>query len=163
LKWALCRQPKLTTFEHNKQINKHKMSDTNQQIVPMISYEDGVAAMEWLCRVFGFTEKALWLDDMGRLSHGEIEWNDNIIMLASPTPGYQSPKHHRETCKAAAQWYSVPYIINGLMVYVDDVEKHFQHSKENNAVILSPLESGGPGKRYRVEDLEGQRWMFMQR
>jgi hypothetical protein len=31
------------------------------------------------------------------------------------------------------------------------------------AVILSGLEAGGPGLRYRVEDFEGQRWMFMQK
>jgi len=25
------------------------------------------------------------------------------------------------------------------------------------------VESGGPGKRYRAEDLEGHRWMFTER
>jgi hypothetical protein len=29
--------------------------------------------------------------------------------------------------------------------------------------ILSDLEFGEPGARFRTEDLEGQRWMFMQR
>jgi len=129
----------------------------------MLAYEDGVTAMDWLCKVFGFTERTRWLDDAGRLTHGEIMLGDEIIMLASPTPDYQSPIHHRQHCEAAAKWYRVPYIINGILVAVDDVEKHFQKAKEHGAVILSGLEAGGPGLRYRVEDLEGQRWMFIQK
>ena len=139
------------------------MSDQNQQIIPMLSYEDGVAAMEWLCRVFGFAEKARSLDENGMLAHGEITLGDGIVMLASPTPDYQSPKRHREICKDTAKFYEVPYIINGILVLVDNVEKHYQSAKENGAVILSPLVNSGPGWSYRAEDLEGQRWMFLQR
>jgi hypothetical protein len=34
---------------------------------------------------------------------------------------------------------------------------------EERAHILSEVEDGENGKRYRVEDLEGHRWMFMER
>jgi PhnB protein len=139
------------------------MSETKNQIIPMLAYEDGIAAMDWLCKVFGFSEKTRMLDDNGRLAHGELVLGEGIIMLACPTPDYQSPRHHREICEKAAAWYRVPYIINGLLVYVDDVEAHYKNAKEHGAVILSGLETGGPGLRYRVEDLEGQRWMFMQK
>jgi PhnB protein len=135
----------------------------DQRIIPMLAYENGVEAMNWLCKVFGFNEKTKWLDDNGRLSHGEITIGENMIMLAEPTPDYQSPKHHRKKCKAASKWYEVSYIINGVLVYVDDVENHFKTAKAGGANILSEIEMGGPGTRYRVEDLEGQRWMFMQK
>jgi len=135
----------------------------DQQIIPMLAYENGVEAMDWLCKAFGFTAVTQWLDDSGRLSHGEIAMGESLIMLASPTPDYQSPKHHRSVCNAAAKWYKVPYVINGVLVYVDDIESHFKTSKENGAVILSEIETGGPGTRYRAEDPEGQRWMFMQK
>lgn len=135
----------------------------DQQIIPMLSYENGAEAIKWLCEVFGFTEKTLWLDDAGRLSHGEIMMGESIIMLASPTPDYQSPKHHGTICGAAAKWQTVPYIINGVLVYVDDVEEHFNIAKAKGATILSEVETGGPGTRYRAEDLEGQRWMFMEK
>ncbi|MBS1661638.1 MAG: hypothetical protein JST68_11385 [Bacteroidetes bacterium] len=134
-----------------------------QLVIPMIAYEDGVAAIEWLCRVFGFTEQVRWLDDHGRLSHGEIAIGDQLIMLASPTPGYQSPKRLRQEYAPAALWYQTPYIINGVLVYVEDVESHFKTASELGALILTGIEHGGPGTRYRAEDLEGQRWMFMQR
>jgi len=139
------------------------MPELQTQIVPMLSYEDGVAAIAWLCDVFGFQEETKWLDDNGRLSHGEISYGNGIIMLASPSEYYQSPAHHRRVCEAAAKWYHSPYIINGVLVYVEDVETHFRNAKEKGAIILSQLESGGPGLRYRAEDLEGQRWMFIQK
>lgn len=139
------------------------MSNTTTQIIPMLAYEDGVAAMDWLRKVFGFTERSRMLDDKGRLTHGELMLGSSMIMLSSPTPEYQSPKHHRQVCEATAKWYKVPYIINGILVLVDDLEKHYQQAKERGATILTGIEIDGPGPRYRAEDLEGQRWMFMQK
>jgi len=134
-----------------------------QFIIPMLSYENGVEAIEWLCRVFQFKEKTRWLDDHGKLTHGEIAIGENILMLSSPTEHYQNPRHHREHCHAAAKWQETPYVIDGVLVIVDDVEAHFRHAKEKGATILTPIEFGGPGTRYRAEDLEGHRWMFIQK
>jgi PhnB protein len=142
------------------------MGEFEPDVVPMIAYEDGPAAMDWLARAFGFIEIVRMIGQDGRLSHGEMgtgEESAGLIMLATPTPDYQSPKHHRETCEAAANWSKVPYIIDGVLVYVEDVDAHFKRSREAGATILSEVETGGPGKRYRAEDLEGHRWMFMQR
>ena len=129
----------------------------------MLSYEDGVKAMDWLCSAFGFNEKTRMLDESNRLAHGEIEMNGNLIMLASPTPDYQSPKHHRKNCKEAAKWSEVPFVINGVLVYVKNIQDHYKRAKGGGAVILSELEFGFPGTRYRAEDLEGQRWMFIEK
>jgi PhnB protein len=135
---------------------------TDPTVIPMIAYEDGVKALEWLCKAFGFTERIRWADDSGRLTHGEMTLGDGVIMLATPSPDYESPKHHRESCAAAAKWSEVPYIIDGVLVYVSDIESHFATAVAAGARILSPIETGGPGSRYRAEDLEGHRWMFME-
>ena len=139
------------------------MSSSPQQIIPMLSYEDGVAAMDWLCKVFGFSEVTRVVNAEGILVHGQITMGHGVIMLASPSKDYQSPKHHRTVCETAAKWYQSQFIINGILVYIEDVAKHFENAKNLGATILSPLESGSPGLRYRAEDLEGQRWMFMQK
>ena len=87
-----------------------------------------------------------------------------ILLCWHPLPRITKAQNTTgKTAKPLAKWYSVPYVINGTLVYVDDVENHFKTAKENGAGILSEIESGGLGKRYRVEDLEGQRWMFMQK
>jgi uncharacterized glyoxalase superfamily protein PhnB len=132
-------------------------------VIPMITYEDGATAMEWMKVAFGFRELSRLMGPDGRLSHGEMETGSGMIMMASPTPEYESPRKHRQTCEAAARWLDNPWVIDGVLVYVDDVEAHYQQAKASGAVILSELKSGFPGKRYRVEDLEGHRWMFMER
>ena len=132
-------------------------------IIPMISYEDGIAALEWLAKAFGLRERARQIDADGKLSHGEMEAGDGVIMLATPTPDYVSPKHHRETCEQARKWSAVPWIIDGVLVYVDDLDTHFAHAKAAGATILSEIQEDSPGRRYRAEDLEGHRWFFMER
>lgn len=140
------------------------MSKAAQSVIPMISYEDGVAALEWLAKAFGFRERARMCDSSGRLMHGELEVAEGeVVMLASPTPDYQGPKRHRENCERAKKWSSVPWIIDGVLVLVDDIDAHFEHAKASGAAILSEIEEGPPGRRYRAEDLEGHRWFFLER
>jgi uncharacterized glyoxalase superfamily protein PhnB len=129
----------------------------------MLAYEDGLAALDWLSRAFGFRVRTRLTDASGRLSHGEMEAGEGLIMLASPTPDYQSPTHHRETCAAARAWSTVPYIIDGVLVHVADVEAHCRTARQEGARILSEPQTDDIGTRYRAEDLEGHRWMFIQR
>jgi len=131
-------------------------------VVPMLAYEDGPAAMDWLSRAFGFRERRRWLDGQGRLSHGELEvGGDGLVMLAMPTTRYESPRHHREHCAEAAAWSEVPYVIDGVLVEVADVDAHFERARDAGARILSePANQEGGFRHYRAEDLEGHRWMF---
>src|SRR5687767_2770760 len=92
-------------------------------VVPMISYENGIAALEWLHSAFGFRETARLTTPDGKLSHGEMEAGNGLIMLASPTPEYHSPKRHREGCEQARKWSAVPWIIDGVLVYVNRSEE----------------------------------------
>ena len=135
----------------------------HNSVIPMISYEDGISALDWLANAFGFreTSRLIWPD--GRLSHGEMEAGDGLIMLATPTPDYQSPKRHREVCEQARKWSAVPWIIDGVLVYVDDLDAHVKRARAAGARILSDVEEGPPGRRYRVEDLEGHRWFFFEK
>ena len=132
-------------------------------VVPFVTYEDGIAALEWLAAVFGFTETARIMSSDGRLSHGEMSVGDGTIMLASPSPDYEGPRRHRDHCAIAASWSALPWIIDGVLVYVDDVDAHYARARAAGAAILSAPEDGPPARRYRVEDPEGHRWMFMER
>jgi uncharacterized glyoxalase superfamily protein PhnB len=130
-------------------------------IIPMMAYQDVASALEWLAKTFGFRERMRFEDPDGRITHAEMELGGGVIMLANPTPEYQSPRRHRETCELARAWSRVPWVIDGLLVYVDDVDEHFGRAKAAGATILSEPEDQTYGDRnYRVEDLEGHRWMF---
>ena len=130
-------------------------------VTPMLAYENGPAAMDWLMRAFGFVERERWLDDAGRLSHGELGvGRDGVVMLATPTPAYEGPAHHHAHCPEAAAWSEVPYVIDGVLVEVDDLDAHFERARTAGARILSEPQDAGGFRQYRVEDLEGHRWMF---
>ena len=132
-------------------------------MIPMLSYEDGLAALDWLARAFGFRELMRMSDAEGRLAHAEMQAGSGSIMLATPTADYESPRRHREHCLRARQWSAVPWVVDGVLVYVKSVDEHCARARRAGATILSEPEDGPPGRRYRAEDLEGHRWMFMER
>ena len=135
-----------------------------QTVVPMVAYEDASAAIDWLTNAFGFREDtdARYVEN-GRVTHAELDVGDgSVIYVANPTPDYVSPKRHRKECEAAARWSSVPWVVDGICVEVADIEDHIERAKSAGATLLSQIEENPFGRLYRVEDVEGHRWMFVE-
>jgi uncharacterized glyoxalase superfamily protein PhnB len=134
-----------------------------QRAVPMLSYENVGEATDWLVLVFGFHESGdRYTEADGRVSHAEVELNGGLVMLGWPGPDYQSPAHHAEVCEHARKWSSVPFIVDGVLVYVDDVDRHCEQARKAGATILREPKDEPYGRLYNAADLEGHRWMFMQ-
>lgn len=130
----------------------------------MIAYEDTAAAIDWLSTAFGFEERGQrYIMEDGSIGHAELELDGEIVMLATPNHEYQSPKTHRETCDAAARWLDNPWVIDGVLVRVDDLDAHHAQAVAVGARVIRPPEVGPGGRLYTAEDLEGHRWMFEQR
>jgi uncharacterized glyoxalase superfamily protein PhnB len=137
-----------------------------QRVVPFIAYEDASAAIAWLTEAFGFVEdeSARYTDDDGTITHAELSLEGGLIYLSTPTPAYQSPKRHRDTCGAARRWLDNEWVIDGLFVQVTDVDAHHARANAAGATVLrEPTEPGIGHRIYTAEDLEGHRWMFGQR
>lgn len=118
------------------------------RITPYILYEDVGAALDWLTKAFGFSERLRMAAPDGSVNHAEMELGDGVIMMGHPGPDYQNPKRHGH----------VSLLIN---VYVDDVDKHFAQAQAAGAKILDEPEDQFYGdRRYAVEDLEGHQWNF---
>ena len=117
----------------------------NRDLYPRLAYEDEQAAVEWLCRVFGFKEATrkdnlIWLERDG-----------NLVMISSASYGLKSPRQLGGTGTK-------------INVYVDDVDAHHEHAAAEGAVIERPLETMPWGdRRYEAFDLEGHWWHFAQR
>jgi uncharacterized glyoxalase superfamily protein PhnB len=135
-----------------------------QRIYPMIAYEDTAAALDWLTEAFGFSERGeRYVMDDGTIGHAELEvGDDQVVMLATPTREYQSPARHQQECGAARRWLDNPWVVDGLLVLVDDLDRHHAHAVEAGANVIRPVEEGPDGRLYTAEDLEGHRWMFQQ-
>jgi uncharacterized glyoxalase superfamily protein PhnB len=130
----------------------------------MIAYEDTASAIDWLTGAFGFSEHGRrYVMDDGTIGHAELELDGAIVMLATPNRDYQGPRRHRETCEAADRWLDNPYVVDGVLVVVDDLDAHHERAVAAGANVIRPLEEGPAGRLYTAEDPEGHRWMFQQR
>ena len=68
------------------------MANEYQGVIPMLSYENCVAALDWLTRTFGFRERERIPQHDGTIGHAEMETDQGVIMLASGPAGYETPQ-----------------------------------------------------------------------
>jgi uncharacterized glyoxalase superfamily protein PhnB len=124
--------------------------DNTPRISPYLYYKDVAAALDWLVRSFGFQERLRMPGPDGGVMHAELEYADGLIMLGCPGSDYKNPRQLGRTTQS-------------LYVYVDDVDKHYQHAKSASAKILEePADQFYGDRRYCAEDLEGHVWYFAQ-
>src|SRR3954469_21735699 len=130
-----------------------------------VFYDDAAAAIDWLCRAFGFEVRLKVEGDGGRIEHSELTYGDGLIMVATegPRPG----RPHVELLRS-------PKTLGGqttqtLMLYVDDVDAHFARARDAGAVLSSDPKVTDYGKDYWADksygatDLEGHQWWFSER
>ncbi|MCH9687078.1 MAG: VOC family protein [Deltaproteobacteria bacterium] len=116
----------------------------------MLCYQEAPAAIDFLCRAFGFEEAYRMTMDDGRVGHAELRHHDNAIMVASVWPdlGLASPQ-------------DLPAVPNQIQCFVDDVDAHYRHAREAGATIAAePADQFYGARIYRAVDLEGHRWIF---
>ena len=134
-----------------------------QRAVPFLSYQDVGAAVEWLTNAFGFRERGdRYTDEDGTITHAELELDGALVMLGWPGPDYRSPKNHAAECEHARKWLEPPNVVDGVLVYVRDLDGHCERARAAGAVILREPVEEPYGKLYSAADIEGHRWMFMQ-
>ena len=124
----------------------------HQRIIPYLTYADAPAAIDWLCRVFGFEVAELMPIPDGRIGHASLSMMGERVMLASvfEEAGNCSPQ-------------DLDALPGQISVYIDDVEAHFRHARAEGATIVQEPEDQFWGARmYRCVDLEGHRWSFLQ-
>jgi uncharacterized glyoxalase superfamily protein PhnB len=124
----------------------------------MIAYDDGLRAMDWLARAFGFRETTRVVADRGTLAHGVMETGSGLILLLASASTDFPISHRSEERRSPA----VPDVRDGVLVYVSGIESHLERARQAGATILSDVETGPTGRRYRAEDLEGRHWMFVE-
>jgi uncharacterized glyoxalase superfamily protein PhnB len=121
-----------------------------QTIFPILRYNDARSAIRWLCATFGFVEVFSVPESGPMIRHAQLRCGTNIIMLGSirPDDGMTSP----QVLGIATQ---------GLCVYVDDVDAHFERARSAGADLKDPPKDTDFGSReYYVRDLEGHIWAF---
>lgn len=119
-------------------------------IYPSLTYDDASAAIEWLCKAFGFTKRFVVPGPGNRVEHSELSIGTGVVMIGSAKPeeGRISPK-------------GSPGLSQGLSVYVEDPDAHYKVAIAAGARLERELRTEDYGARgYMVLDPEGHRWYF---
>jgi uncharacterized glyoxalase superfamily protein PhnB len=116
-------------------------------IVPYRIYHDVAKAMDWLCDVFGFTERLRVTGADGKVGHGPRKGQG---FASAPDSAELRPPRPNE-------------VTQSLSVHVEDVLRHYERARQRGARILGPPTTCRFGERqYTAEDLDGHRWTFSQ-
>jgi uncharacterized glyoxalase superfamily protein PhnB len=121
-------------------------------------YDDARAAIEWLCKAFGFEVRLIVEGPDDKLVHSELVFGEGVVMVAQAgaRPHYKSPRETGGNTQS-------------LMVFVDDVEAHAANAARHGARIFDELRVTDYGKDYWSDrsygavDVEGHHWWFVQR
>ncbi|GLQ96618.1 VOC family protein [Dyella mobilis] len=123
-------------------------------IIPCMRYRNAHAAIDWLCKAFGFEKHAVYEDDQGRVVHAQLTLGAGMVMLSDASPD------------GFGQYLAQPDEVQGretqcAAVTVADCRAHYERAKAAGAVIFDEYaekEYGGAG--YGCRDPEGHLWWF---
>jgi uncharacterized glyoxalase superfamily protein PhnB len=113
-------------------------------VIPEMSYRDVAEAVDWLCRAFGFTLRLRIANHRAQLNVGV---GAVILVEASAHDSGLAP----------------PGRPMGVMVRVDDVDRHYERAARSGATILGlPINHPYGERQYSCRDLGGYVWTFSQ-
>ena len=128
--------------------------NTTATIVPSLSYRDAPAAIEWLCRAFGFEKHLVVPAEDGTIVHAQLVFGNGMIMLGSARRD-DSGKPREPLHAADGPAWKSPYVI------VEDVDAHHARAAAAGARVTMPPEDQDYGGRlYSCRDPEGNLWNF---
>lgn len=123
-------------------------------VMPTLRYRDATAAIDWLCRAFGFEARLVVPGENGCIAHAQLAFGNGMVMLGSA----------RED--ALARYMQPPASLGGtgthcVYIVVADADAHYAQAKAAGATIVFDIkdeEHGGRG--YGCTDPEGHLWYF---
>jgi uncharacterized glyoxalase superfamily protein PhnB len=132
-----------------------------QKVVPHLGYEDPFAALDWLCRVFGFTEVKRFDRGENNLTARLRGPDGGVVMISGHDDDFKEWMRERAPRFEEATGRSWPHLTHAVTVIVNDVDAHFARVEQQNAPVLSvPRDQPWGVRSYAVLDPEGHRWEF---
>ena len=112
-------------------------------VIPVLIYPNVREAVDWLCSVFGFVER-VWIGENHR---AQLSFGDGGLIVGDVRYDRRPPRPGEVT--------------HSVMVRVDDVDAHFEHSSARGAtIIMEPTAFPYGERQYSAEDPAGHQWTF---
>lgn len=122
---------------------------TFEGLLPYVHYEDADAMLDWLSRVFGFEERARYVDKDGLVQQAEMLVGDHELWLSGHGPGYWEKEGRRPD--------------EFIGVWVDDVDAQHRRVVAAGVEADPPKDQDYDVRSFNVRDPEGYLWGFMRR
>lgn len=126
-------------------------------------YRDPHAALDWLCRAFGFEVELKVEGDGGQLVHSELKLGEALVMV-----GGEGGKEPWQAMQRSPRSLAGA-VTTSACLFVDDVDAHHARAvAAGGKVMREPVTSDygddyWTDRSYGVLDPEGHLWWFMQR
>ena len=132
-----------------------------QKVVPHLSYEDPFAALDWLCRVFGFAEVKRFDRGDDNLTARLRGPDGGAVMISGHDDDFEIWMRERAPRFEEATGRSWPFLTHAVTVIVDDVDGHFERTQRLGAAVLTaPKDQPWGVRSYAALDPEGHQWEF---
>lgn len=129
---------------------------TKATIIPVLRYRDAPAAIEWLCKAFGFEKHLVVPDEDGSVAHAQLCFGNGMIMLSSvPQTETAFSRLMKQPDELAGAQTQTVYVV---VTDVDAVYANAQAAGARIAIAIKDEDYGGRG--FSCYDLEGQLWNF---
>ena len=126
---------------------------TTATVIPALQYQDARAAIDFLCRAFGFEKKAVYEGEGGSIAHAELTLGHGMVMLGSAKD--------TEYGKLLVRPRVAGGVTMSVYAIVEDVDAHFARAKAAGAEITrEPVTQDYGGRDYTCKDPEGHVWTF---
>lgn len=139
--------------EMSENANCHAKSH-GSTVIPCLRYREALAAIEWLCTVFGFEKQAVYAGEReGEVAHAQLTLGRGMIMIGSTTTETDYGKIIRQPSDVEGCETQSPYLV------VPDADAVYAKAKSAGAEIVMDIhdESYG-GRGFLCRDLEGHLW-----
>ena len=126
--------------------------DTRATIVPGLRYRDAPAAIEWLCRVFGFEKHLVVPGDNDTIAHAQLSFGNGMIMLGS----VREDEHGRlikQPDEIGGAETQCSYVI------VTDADAVYESARNAGAeIVMEIADQDHGGRLFSCLDLKGHLW-----
>jgi uncharacterized glyoxalase superfamily protein PhnB len=112
-------------------------------VIPVLVYPDVREAVQWLERVFGFSERV----QIGESHRSQLSFGDGALIVGD-VHGERRPPRAGE-------------ITHAVVVRVPDARAHCEHARAQGArILMEPTDFEYGERQYHVEDFAGHQWTF---
>jgi len=128
--------------------------NTKATVIPCLRYRDAPAAIEWLCRAFGFEKHLVVPNQDGTIAHAQLSFGAGMVMLGSVLES-EFGRLMKQPDEIGGAETQTAYVI------VSDADAVYARAKAAGATIVMEIKDEDYGGRgFTCRDPEGHLWSF---